>query len=144
MGTTEAENKELVRRCVEDILNEGNLDRLNEYFADDYVEHTTAAPEDIQGLEAVKAHYAGIRDAMPDFTVEIEELIAEGNMVAQRSRQTGTHEGAFMDLEPTGKTVDSPGIVIYQIEDGQIVEAWVQANMMGMMQQLGVVEPPGA
>ncbi|MEF8814634.1 MAG: ester cyclase [Halovenus sp.] len=75
--------------------------------------------------------------------MEVEALLAEGNKVVQRSRQTGTHEGAYIDIEPTGHTVDSPGFVLYQIEDGQIVEAWVQANMMEMLQQLGVIEPPG-
>lgn len=140
MSTTEAENKELVRRCVNDVLSEGNLARLDEYFADDYIEHTTAAPEGIERLEAVRDHYAGIREAMPDFDVEVEELIAEGNEVVQRSRQTGTHEGEFMKLEPTGTTVESEGIVINRIEEGQLVESWPLVDMMGLMEQLGVTE----
>lgn len=144
MSTTEAKNKELVRNCVNEVLSEGDFSRLDEYFAEDYVEHTSAAPENIEGLDAIREHYAGIREAFPDFDVEIEALIAEGNKVVQRSDQTGTHKGTFMGVEPTGNEVSIPGIVIYQIEDGKIVEAWVQADMMGVMQQLGVVEAPGA
>ena len=143
MSTIVSENKQLVRQCVNEVLCQGNFDHMEEYFADDYVEHTTASPEDLEGLEAVREHYVEIREAFPDFNVEIQELIAEEDKVIQRSRQTGTHEGEFIDIEPTGNTVDSQGIVLYRIEDDQIAEAWVQANMMGMMQQLGIIEAPG-
>ncbi|MEF8814635.1 MAG: nuclear transport factor 2 family protein [Halovenus sp.] len=64
MSTTEAENKELVRQRVTEALAEGHLDRLDEYLTDNYVEHTTAAPEDLEGLEAVEKHYARMREAI--------------------------------------------------------------------------------
>lgn len=138
MATTEGDNKELVRGFVNDILVEGNFDRIDEYLAVDYVEHTQAVPEPIAGREEIREYYAGMRSAFPDLDVTIQDLIAEGNKVVQRSRQGGTHEGVFMDFEPTGNTWEVPGIVIYRIEAGTIVESWAQADIVGMMEQLGI------
>jgi len=138
MATTEADNKEIVRGFVNDLLVEGQWDRVDEYVAEDYVGHTVAAPEDIRGREECREFYSGVKEAFPDMDVTIEELIAEGDKVVQRSRQTGTHEGEFMGIEPTGNSFDTPGIVIYRIQDGKIVEDWVHSDMMGMMKQLGL------
>lgn len=143
MSTTEADNKELVRRFVDDVFNEGNLDRIDEYMAEGYIEHSSAAPRPIEGRDAVREFYAGLRAAFPDLEVTIEELFAAGNKVVQRSLQSGTHEGTFMDIEPTGQTAEISGIVIYEIEDGRITESWAQADIFGLLQQLGVVGPPG-
>lgn len=138
MTTTEAENKELVRGAVNDMLVEGQWDRVDEYIAEDYVGHTVAAPEDIRGRDGFEEFYSGMQTAFPDIEVEIQELIAEDDKVVQRSRQSGTHEGEFMGIEATGNTFDVSGIVIYRIKDGKIAEDWVQSDMMGMMEQLGV------
>lgn len=143
MTKTEAENTELVNGFVKEVLVEGDLERIDEYVAEDYVGHNSSVPEDIHGPEGFREFVTMLRSAFPDFDVTIQDLIADDNKVCQRSRQSGTHEGAFMGLEPTGKEVESSGIVIYQIEDGQIVEDWAQIDMLGTMQQLGVIEPPG-
>lgn len=144
MATTEAENKELVRQLVDDVFNEGNPDALDDYLTEDYVEHTVAVPGGLEGLEAVREYYSDIFNAFPDFEVTIQDLLAEGDKVVQRSLQGGTHEGPFLDIEPTGESAEIPGIVIYRIEDGQIAESWPQADLMGFMQQIGVMEGPGA
>lgn len=136
-------HNELIRRFRNDVYTEGNLDRIDEYIAENCVSHSPLLPEDGHGPEDYRAFIAGLLAAFPDFEDTIEDLIAEDDRVVVRIRMTGTHEGAFMDLEPTGKEVDISGMIIYRIEDGQIVEDWHQANMMGMMQQLGVVQPSG-
>lgn len=141
--STKQKNKEIIRRFVNDVFNEKRLDRIDDYMAENYVEHTPAAPEAIKGRGSIREHYAGTHTAFPDFEVRIEDLIAEGNKVVQRSQQVGTHEGEFMNVPPTENRINVSGIVIYQIEDGKIVESWVQADMMGMMQQLGVLDGPG-
>lgn len=142
MATTQANNKKLVEQFVEAVFNEGNLDRMDTYLAAGYVEHTPGPNPDVEGIAAAKEYHGRFNEAFPDFEVTIEDLLAEGNTVVQRSRISGTHEGEFMDIPPTGKSADIQGIVLYEIEDGKIVESWALADMMGVMQQLGVVEGP--
>lgn len=136
MTTTEEENKQLVRDLVE-AMDERDLDRLDELLADDFVSHNPAA-EDIDGPAEYKDFVAMFDAGFPDARHVHEDILSEGDKVVQRNRLTGTHEGEFMGIGPTGNEIDVPGIVVYRIEDGQIAEQWVQSDMMGMMDQLGV------
>lgn len=137
------DSKELVRRSNEEIWDEGNLDYLDDYVAEDYVEHNTASPEPIRGPEGYRQNVEMIRGAFPDMSVTTEDLIAEGDKVVTRYTLRGTHEGELMGIEPTGRQVAVEGISIGRLEDGTIVEGWSNIDVMGMLQQLGVVEPPG-
>ena len=141
--TTEAENKEIVRRLNEKVWQEGKVELIDELYTEDYHEHNAALPEDIHGRAGNREKLAMFHSAFSDITVTTEDLIAEGDKVVVRDRFTGIHDGAFMDAEPTGNRIEVPGMVIYRIEDGKAAEAWVQADMMGMMQQLGLAPDPG-
>ncbi|WP_222863719.1 ester cyclase [Natronococcus pandeyae] len=141
-STTEAENKEIARTYAQEVISEGNLALIDELFADDYVEYNSALPEPIQGPEGVKEYVTTLRSAVPDIDCVVEDLIAEGDMVVRRDQATGTHEGGFMGVEATGKAVVE-GHHIHRIEDGQFVESWAQNDVMGLLMQLGAVEPPG-
>ncbi|WP_396610615.1 ester cyclase [Haloferax sp. S1W] len=143
MSTTEAENKEIARKLPEEAINEGNLDIIDELVADDYVGRNPAVPEPYHGPDGVKEFVSMVRTAFPDLEYTVEDLIAEGDKVVRRDRATGTHDGEFMGVEPTGKEIEIQGVVIVRIEDGKFAESWSYANMMGLMQQLGVVESPG-
>lgn len=143
MSTTEAENKEIARKFPEEIINEDNLNVIDEIIADDYVERNSAVSEPYHGPDEVKEFVSMIRTAFPDLEYTVEDLIAEDDTVVRRDRGTGTHEGEFRGIELTGKEIDLQGITILRIEDGQSAESWSQADMMGPMQQLGVVELPG-
>ena len=143
MPTPEATNKELVRRSNDEIWGDGNLALIDDYVADDYVEHNTAYPDPIQGPEGYKENVRMVRAAFPDMDVTTEDLIAEGDKVVARYTITGTHEGAFMGMEPTGETVAVEGISIGRLEDGQVVEGWSNIDVLGMLQQLGAIDPPG-
>lgn len=142
MSTREAENKELLRRFQDEVFGKGNLDLVDELFAGDFVGHSAGAEGDIHGPEEYKAFVATVRAASSDMEVTVEDRIAEGDKVVQRVVATGTHDGEFMGIEPTGNRFEISGIDIYRIEDGKFVEGWEAADMMGMMQQLGVMEPP--
>lgn len=141
MSTTETENKEIARKIPEEIFNEGNLDLVDEIFADDYISRTPEAPEPLQGPEELKEFISKFRTMFPDFEVTIVDDIAEDDKVVQRRLFTGTHEGKFMGIEPTGKVVEAEAIVIFRFEDGKAAESWVQADMMSVMEQLGVFLP---
>ena len=143
MTTTAVEKKDLLHQFQEQVWKEGNLDRIDEFFADNFVGHSAGAPEEIHGPAEYKDFVATTLEASSDMSVTVEDRIAEGDKVAQRVVVTGTHDGEFMGIPPTGKKFELPGIDIYRVEDGKFVEGWEQANMMGLMQQFGVIEPLG-
>jgi predicted ester cyclase len=143
MATTQATNKKLVAQFVEDVFNEGNLDSMDQYLAEGYVEHTSGPNPDVEGIPAAREYHGTLNEAFPDFEVTIEDLIAEGNKVVQRSRISGTHEGEFMDIPPTGNEIDVPGALICRIEDGKVAESWGLNDTLGLMAQLGIVDLPG-
>lgn len=137
-------NKEIARQYPEAIISRGELDLIDELFADDYVEYNSAVPEPIRGPDGVREYVSMLRAAVPDIECGVEDLIAEGDMVVRRDRATGTVEGVFMGIEPTGTAAVVEGNHVHRIEDGQFVESWAQNDMLGLLQQLDVVELPGA
>ncbi len=134
------ENKALVSRFVEEFWNEGNEATADELMAVDAAIHMpTGEMVDLDGLKS----FAGtFRESFPDWHSTFEELIAEGDKVAERWTGRGTHRGELQGIPPTGKRVEVPGSVFYRIVDGKIVEFWGQLDMMGMMRQLGVIPSP--
>ncbi|WP_049907621.1 ester cyclase [Haloferax elongans] len=143
MAATEETNKQLVRRSNDEIWGDGNLDIIEGYVADDYVEHNAASPQTIHGPEGYKENVQIVRSAFPDLEVTTEDVIAEDDKVVTRYTLRGTHEGELMGIEPTGKTIEVQGISIGRFEDETVVEGWSVIDMMSMMQQLGIVETPG-
>jgi steroid delta-isomerase-like uncharacterized protein len=134
------ENKALVERFVEEFWNEGRLSIADELMAPDAQIHLpTGDVVDVDGLKG----FAGVfRGSFPDWHSTFEELVAEGDRVAERWTGRGTHRGELQGIPPTGKRVEVPGSVFYRIVEGKIVEFRGQLDMMGMMQQLGVIPPP--
>jgi steroid delta-isomerase-like uncharacterized protein len=134
------ENKALVERFVEEFWNEGNTSAADELMAPDAEIHMpTGEVVDVDGLKG----FAGtFRESFPDWHSTLEELVAEGDRVAERWTGRGTHQGELQGIPPTGKRVEVPGSVFYRIVGGKIVEFRGQLDMMGLMQQLGVIAPP--
>lgn len=135
------ENKELVRRLNEEVLNHENYAVADELLGEEFVEYSSL-PREVTNPEEFVESRKEVRSAFPDHQISIEDIIAEGDKVVVRARETGTHEGEFQGIPPTGKTVDVATMIEYRIEDGEITETWVQADMMDLMDQLGVF-PPG-
>jgi steroid delta-isomerase-like uncharacterized protein len=96
------------------------------------------APEPLDP-NGYKGFMSALLAAFPDSRFVVDDVIAEGNKVAVRHRLLGTHQAQFQGIPPTGKSVEVSGIVIFRLENGMIAEAWLNADIMGMMQQLGVV-----
>ncbi len=133
------ENKALVRR-VHEGLNKGNLARIDEGFAADVIVHAPGG-QDAHGLEEGKQLFVKMWGAFPDHYETVDDTIAEGDKVVTRGRWTGTHEGEFQGIAPTGKQVTLKVITMYRIVNGKIVEVWEEADILGMMHQLGVIPP---
>jgi predicted ester cyclase len=134
---TEA-NMALVRRYVDEVVSGGKFAVLDEIAAPNYKRYLTATTPPIN-IEAQKKRLAGMRAALPDLTVTIEDMFAEGNFVAYRSTVRGTHQGALLGLAPTGKKATATELGIVRIENGKIIEQWGGADTFDMLQQLGGV-----
>jgi steroid delta-isomerase-like uncharacterized protein len=132
-----ADNKILIRRFV-DALNNGSPSALEEFIATDYVYHNPALP-DVKDFATLKHFNEMTSAAFPDLHFTIEDLIAEGDKIVYRYSATGTHKGDLNGIEATGKPVTITGMVISRIVNGKVQEDWEQTDMLGLMQQLGVV-----
>ena len=130
------ENKALMRRWIEEGHNKRNLTVADEVCDPAFVWRLAPVGE-IRGPEALKEMVKSIHTAFPNWQVTVEEQIAEGDMVATRKRATGTHQGEFMGIAPTGKQVTTSTISISRIAGGKIVEGWEVWDAHGMLQQLG-------
>ena len=135
------ENKALVRRLIEEGINQKNLAVFDELCAPDFVLHNAALT--VQGREAVKQFFSSYLTAIPDVHMTIEGMIAEGDTVAFRHTFRGTHKGELMGIPPTGKQVNVTGIDIIRIASDRIVEQWTNADDLGAMQQIGVIPSMG-
>ena len=136
------ENKKIARDFVEQVLNQHDLNAVDQFMAEDIFEHNQL-PGLPQGIEGQRQAIGILLSAFPDQQNTIEDVIAEGDKVVIRSTLRATHKGEFQGISPTGKQVRVEGIDIVRIEDGKFVEHWGVFDALGMMQQLGLVPPPG-
>ncbi len=136
------ENKAIELRFFEEVVNKGDLAAIDELFADNFVQRD-ATPGTADDREGTKQFFAVAHSAFPDFHSTLEDMFAEGDKVVQRFTARGTHKGEWMGIAPTGKQMTVSGIAIHRITGGKIVEGWTSMDMLGALQQLGVVPPPG-
>ena len=136
------DNKALLRRYYDEVINKKNLAAIDEFIDPQMVDHTLppGVPAGIEGQRQVFSMYS---TAFPDAHFTVEDLIAEGDRVVARLSVSATQHGAFMGLPPTGKHVRFTGIDIIRIAGGKLVEHWGEMDMLGLLQQLGVVPLPG-
>jgi steroid delta-isomerase-like uncharacterized protein len=130
----------LIHRLFEDVINRRNVAAADSYIHPDYVNHDFPSPA--PGAEGFKAVVGFFLEAFPDMTVNVEDEFGTGDQIASRGRFTGTHRGNFMGVPATGKTVNISYVDIWRLEDGKLRENWVQMDLLGLMQQLGVVPAP--
>ena len=131
----EEENKALVYRFWKE-LNKGNLEVWNDLCAPEYVYHGTANDST---LEQAKNNAAGLLAAFPDLNSSVNEMIVEGEYVANRYTIKATHQYTYRGIKPTGKQIIFSGMEINRINDGKFVETWGISDTFGMMQQLGAI-----
>jgi predicted ester cyclase len=136
------ENKALIRRLFEEVFNQGQEEVVDEIIAPDYVATFPGRPDPLLGPDGVKQNQRMFRAAFPDIHETAEEMIAEGDRVAVRWTGSGTQHGPLMGIPPTGKQVTVTGISIFRIAHRQLVEGWISMDMLGVLQQLGVVPDP--
>ena len=134
------QNKELARRSVEEIWNQGKLNVIDDLVAEGATFHDPNVPGGkFTGPQGFKQFVEIYRGAFPDVHFTINDQIAEGDKVATRWTATGTQKGALMGIAPTNKRSTVTGTDLGRWADGKVVEEWLSYDMLGMLQQLGVV-----
>ncbi len=131
------ENKAIVRHFFEEGPSKGNLGAVNELISSDFVMHSPLPTE--PGAKGIDDIITTCRAAFDNLNVQIDDMIAEGDKVTCRFTAHGVHRGQFMTLPPTGKEITMTGIEIFRLENGKVAELWAEANLIGLMQQLGVI-----
>lgn len=136
------DNKSLARRYVEQVVNEGNLNALDELASPNYRRYVSPTAPPLTP-EVQKQRLAGFRTAFPDLHLTVEDMIAEGDRVAFRGTVRGTHRGTFLGIAPTGKQVMASAFDFVRIENGRIIEHWGGPDLFNLLQQLGAVISTG-
>jgi steroid delta-isomerase-like uncharacterized protein len=135
-------NKELVRQFTE-AVNAADWEALAAVVSEDFTRHSaaTAGPPVTSG-EAFIQLQESFLVSLPDQRVTIQQLVAEGDLVAGLATYSGTHTGPMGDIPPTGLTAEIPFLALFRIESGQIAELWVEWDNVAMLTQLGLFPPP--
>lgn len=132
------ENKRVVRRYFELIASD-DLEGLDEIIDEGFVDHTAPSdqPADRDGL---REFFRVLRSAFPDFSVSVEEMLAENDLVAARFQFVGTHSGQLMDAPASGRRVTMGGVDLFRLRGEHITDLWGFEDMLGLMQQIGALE----
>jgi steroid delta-isomerase-like uncharacterized protein len=134
------ENKRIAIAVFPAAWNHGDFGPAEKYIDPDVVDHF----DNSRGIEAFKGVILGFRSAFPDIQLTVHHEIAEDDLVVHHWTMTGTHNGAFQGIPPTGKTLTWTGITIVRIAGDRIVERWANVDVLSILAQLGVVPPPPA
>jgi steroid delta-isomerase-like uncharacterized protein len=116
----------------------GDFEKLNDLVAANCIDHDPA-PNQVPGPEGYAAFFGMMHKAFPDLKLAVEHLVADDDNVAFAYRVTGTHEGEFNGIAPTGKTINIRGMQISRFQDGKMVERWGSSDELGILKQLGVI-----
>jgi predicted ester cyclase len=138
------ENKEKVRRLMEESLGEGKPELVDEVLNPDFVRYDPYIEAgEVRGTQSVKDNIVWFRKAFPDLSCTVEEQVAEGEKVVSRWTLRGTHRGDFFGVAGTGNRVEFTGIQIDRFdESGKIVEERAEFDLLGAMGQMGAIPEP--
>jgi len=137
------QNKAVVRRVYDELINQENNAVLDESFAADVIVHDPFMGT-VTGSEAYRGLLNMFDTAFPHHRVAIDTMTAEGDLVSVLHTHTATHNGPFMGMPATGKTVVVPGIELFRVRDGKIVEFWRKDDDVSLLMQLGAIPTPAS
>jgi steroid delta-isomerase-like uncharacterized protein len=133
------ENKQLVLRFYEEVMNKGNVDVLEELMLENFRDHGETFFGSPQSRDELKHGVQFAHTIFPDLHVGVEDLVGDGDYVGVRGTMRCTQQGDFMGMEATGNELSWKGIAIFRIEDGKIAERWFNSDSLTLAQHLGVV-----
>jgi predicted ester cyclase len=136
------DNKIIVRRFYEEIVNTGDVSKIAEVISNEYVEVMDGKRYSV-GVEGAASHVLGVRSTYPDLTITVDRQISEGEWVATCITARGTHKGEWIGIAPTGRKVVFTGVNVDRVVGGKIVEHGGAANMLGPLLEIGAVRVVG-
>jgi steroid delta-isomerase-like uncharacterized protein len=139
---SDTDNKAVVRRYYDEVLNQRKVDLIDELATEDYVEHDPF-PGQGNSRSDLTARAGFILGAFNPLVFTVEDVVAEGDRVVVRWSQVGTHSGNFMGIPATGKEFSIAGIDIHAVREGRMAEHWHVVDQLALMQQLGLIPAPG-
>jgi steroid delta-isomerase-like uncharacterized protein len=134
------DNQGVIQRLFAEVLNRGNLDILDELIGEPYTDHNQV-PGQLPGAAGIRMKLQALRRAFPDIRFTLEDLVAAGATVAVRYYWEGTQQGEFLGRPPSGKAVHVHGMDFYRLRHGKIIEHWDNVDELGLLRQLGIVNP---
>jgi len=128
--------------ALHELWNTGNLDLIEQVYAPDFIAHWPPSSEvpERRGIEGIRFGVNRIRTAFPDWHEEVLDIFGSGDRVTTRYVSTGTHQGAFWGIPPTGRRIEIHEISIFRCANGRIAEQWCMCDELARLQQLGVDE----
>ena len=132
-------NKAIVMRAWEEAFNQGNLNVIDEVFDTSYIERTPYNVIEQGGPERVKQAFKWMHSVFGNLHFEVEQMVAEGDIVVSRAMATGTHIGEFMGVSATGQPVRFAAVVISRLSNGKHVEDWSFVDSYAILRQIGNV-----
>ena len=142
LTVAETDNKLLVRKYIEEVINTGVVDEIEKYISNDYTE-IFEGKRYLLGIDGAREHIRGVRRTYLDLTLTIEQQVAEGEYVATCITARGTHQGEWLGIKPTGKLVTYTGVNIDRVVNGRIAEHGGAANLLGPLLEIGGVRVVG-
>lgn len=136
-----ADNKTAHKQFMEGVFNNNNLGAVDQWVDPNMVDHCVYPGYQAGGPDGIKQYATEFHKAFPDLQVSIDDQIEEGDKLTGRYTLSGTHQGTFFGIPPTGKKVQWSGIDIYRIANGKVVEHWGYWDSLGLRQQLGASQP---
>lgn len=140
LSPSHAEYRALLERFYDTVYNIPSLTESRNLVAQDFIDHNPVNPKSVSGMEGLKYTAKLFRTGFPDLAIAIEDLIVGRDRIVARIRMRGTHQGAFMGLEPTDKQIDVSAIEIFGIVGKTISERWGNLDGIALFQQLGVIQ----
>jgi len=135
------QNKAVVRRFYEEVMNKGEIAALDEVVEPDFEDHGETLFGSPRGRHSLKEGIQLIRQLLPDIHVTIEDMTASGDMVGVRGTMRCIHTGEFVGVSPTGNELTWKGIAMFRVVDGKIKQRWFNSDSLGILNQLGLWSP---
>lgn len=139
---TVKDNKELIRKYIEEVINTGNTNEIEKFISSNYAE-IIEGKRHLVGIEGAKEHLIGVRQTYPDLKLTVDKQIAEGDWVATCITARGTHKGSWLGIKPTGRQVTFTGVNIEKVENGKITEHGGAANLLIQFFEIGAIKEVG-
>jgi len=137
-GVVSEENKAVVRRFYQEVMMEGRLNVLDEIMAEDFDDHGDAIFGSPQGREALRQAIAAAHGALTNMNVDIQDMIAEKDLVGLRGTERAIQEGPFLGVPGTGNQLTWWGMPVFRVVEGRIAARWFNADSLSILQQLGI------